>query len=271
MGKSSMALIRERHSVRTFDGNALKETDRLQLESCLSQLANPFGIPVEFRLLNAGEHHLSSPVIVGTDLYLAAKVKRQEHFELAYGYSFESVCLYAQSLGIGTVMLAATLSRDTFEKAMALREGEVLPCVSPVGYPAAKRSIRETMMRKAIRADDRLPFEQLFCDGSFGRPLSCGAAGALADCLEMVRLAPSAANRQPWRAVVQGRAVHFYELKSMKDSPLGDIQKVDMGIALSHFDLAAQEKGIAARFVFEDPGLSAPGNMHYIVSCEVTA
>ena len=166
MELNNMVLIQKRHSVRTFDGNALKETDRLLLENYISQLANPFDIAVEFRFLNAKEHDLSSPVIVGTDLYLAAKVKRQEHFELAYGYSFESVCLYAQSMGIGTVMLAATLSRDTFEKAMALKEGEVLPCVSPVGYPAAKRSIRETMMRKAIKADDRLPFEQLFYDGS---------------------------------------------------------------------------------------------------------
>ena len=154
---------------------------------------------------------------------------------------------------------------------MELREGEVLPCVSPVGYPAAKRSIREMMMRKAIRADDRLPFEQLFYDGSFERSLSCQAAGNFADCLQMVRLAPSAGNKQPWRAVLQGQIVHFYELKSMKDFPLGDIQKVDMGIALSHFDLAAHEKGIATRYIFEDPGISAPENMHYIVSWEVTA
>lgn len=116
MDSNGMAWIRERHSVRTFDGNALKETDRLLLESYISQLSNPFHTLVVFRLLDAKEHNLSSPVIVGAELYLAAKVKRQEHFELAYGYSFEALCLYAQSLGIGTVMLAATLSRDTFVK-----------------------------------------------------------------------------------------------------------------------------------------------------------
>ena len=51
---------------------------------------------------------------------------------------------------------------------------------------------------------------------------------------------------------------------------MGDIQKVDMGIALAHFNLAAQEKEIAVRFIFADPGITAPENMHYIVSCEVT-
>lgn len=262
----NMELIRARHSVRTFDGHSLKESDRQQLENYLSQLANPFHIPVEFRLLDAREHHLSSPVILGTDWYLAAKVKRQEHFELGYGYSFESVCLFAQGLGIGTVMLAATLSRETFEKAMELREDEVLPCVSPVGYPAQKQSIREGMMRRAIKADERLPFEQLFYDRSFDRPLSGTDAGVWADCLQMVRLAPSAGNRQPWRAVVQGQMVHFYEAKSLKDSALGDVQKVDMGIALSHFDLTAQEKGLAGEFVFADPAVPVPGNTQYIVS-----
>lgn len=262
----SMELIRKRHSVRTFDGNVLKEPDRALLEGFTAKLTNPFHIPVEFRFLKAQEYSLSSPVILGTDLYVGAKVKWQDHFELGYGYSFESFCLYARSLGIGTVMLAATFSRDTFEKAMDLAEGEVLPCVSPVGYPASKKSVRETMMRKAIRADDRLPFEQLFFDGTPDRPLSFQAAGVFADCLEMVRLAPSAANRQPWRAVLQGQTVHFYELKSMKDSPLGDIQKVDMGIALSHFDLTAKEKGISGAFFFASPDMPVPENMHYMVS-----
>ncbi len=271
MNSNMMELIRARHSVRTFDGTPLKEKDRLQLENCMSQAENPFHVPVEFRLLNAKEHRLSSPVIVGTDLYLAAKVKKQEHFELAYGYSFESVCLYAQSLGIGTVMLAGTLSRDSFEKAMDLGDGEVMLCASPVGYPAAKRSLRETLMRRSIKADDRLPFEQLFYEGSFEQPLSSVKAGDLAECLEMVRLSPSAVNKQPWRAVVQGRTVHFYEMKTMKESPLCDLQMVDMGIALSHMDLSAQEKGMAGRFFFGDPGIAVPEHVQYTVSFEANA
>ena len=91
-------------------------------------------------------------------------------------------------------------------------------------------------------------------------------AGDLADALEAVRWAPSAANRQPWRAVITESGVHFYEQKSIKDSPLGDVQKVDMGIALCHFDLSLEEGGISGSFVFEDPELAVPGNTYYIVS-----
>ena len=59
-------------------------------------------------------------------------------------------------------MLAATISRKAFEKAMEVGDTEVMPAASPVGYPAEKKSIRETMMRKGLQADERMPFGKLF-------------------------------------------------------------------------------------------------------------
>ena len=116
-------LIRKRRSVRTFDGKPLSMRDRSALETYTMSLTNPFSIPIAFRLLDAKEYGLSSPVIVGADTYLAAKVERVPNFEIAYGYSFEKTCLYALSRGIGTVMLAASLSRAAFEKAMEVKDG----------------------------------------------------------------------------------------------------------------------------------------------------
>jgi len=261
--------IRKRRSVRTFDGAPLSASDRAAFEAFIREVPNPFGVPVSFRLLDAKQHGLSSPVIVGTELYLAAKVPRCSRFEIGYGYSFETACLYAASLGIGTVMLAASMNRSAFERAMDVQAGEVMPVASPVGYPAAKRSLRETLMRKGVKADARLPYEALFFDGTFDRGLDRSSAGAFAEALEMARWAPSAANKQPWGAVVAGDAVHFYEDKTLKDSPLGDIQKVDMGIALAHFDLTMREEGRAGRFIEADPGLAQPTGTQYILSYEM--
>ena len=103
------------------------------------------------------------------------------------------------------------MDRAAFERAMALGPEEFMPCVTPLGYPAAKMSLRETMMRKAVRADNREPFEALFFDGDFDTPLSAEKAGSLREPLERVRLAPSAVNRQPWRVLVGGGCVHFYK------------------------------------------------------------
>ena len=125
-------------------------------------------------------------------------------------------------------------------------------------------------MRKGVKADERLPFEKLFFKGTFEIGLTKEDAGIFADALEMTRWAPSAANKQPWRIVVSGDTVHFYEYKTLKDSPLGDVQKVDLGIALAHFDLTMQEDGYEGRFIEADPGLKLPENVHYIISYERT-
>lgn len=268
MAFSVKDMIRKRKSVRTFTGESLKNEDRAAIDQFIQFPTNPFDVHVDFRLLDAKEYGLSSPVIVGADLYLAAKVKRCKHYEIGFGYSFEHVCLYAESLGLGTVMLAASLSRSAFEKAMDVQNDEVLPVASPVGYPAPKKSIRESLMRRGLKADERIPFEQLFFDKQYGNQLAISSAGIYADALEMARWAPSAGNKQPWRAVVSDDVVHFYKEKSLKDSPLGDVQKVDVGIALAHFDLTMREDGHNGRFVETDPGIALPENVQYIISYE---
>jgi hypothetical protein len=131
-------LIRSRRSVRTFDGRPLSEEDRGKLQAYIDSLPEAFGVPVTFRILDAGEHDLSSPVVVGADVYVAVKGKRQPNVELAFGYSFEKLCLYALSLGVGTVMLAASISRGTFEKAMAVGEDE--SCPAPVLWATPRTS-----------------------------------------------------------------------------------------------------------------------------------
>ena len=140
--------IKDRKSVRTFDGRRLSDQDREALLKYIKTVRNPFETPVEFRLLNANEHGLTSPVVLGAEDYIAAKTTRCRNFEIGYGYSFESVCLYAKSLGIGTVILAASINRGAFEKAMDVKEGEVMPVATPVGYPASRRSIREVLCER---------------------------------------------------------------------------------------------------------------------------
>ena len=263
--------IRRRKSVRTFNGEILRPEDRQKLDAFLKTVDNPFDIPIEFRILDAKKYDLSSPVIIGADEYVAAKVSRVPQYEIAYGYSFEKFCLFAASLGIGTVMLAATINRSAFERAMEVKDTEVMPVASPIGYPAAKQSVREKLMRKGIKADERIPFDTLFFENSFAQSLSLERADIFQDALEMTRLAPSAGNKQPWRAVVCGNKVHFYEekTKAMQNNPLGDIQKVEVGIALAHFDLTLKEAGVVGHFVVEDPGLETDEQSEYIVTYEV--
>lgn len=264
-------LVRSRRSVRTFDDRAVDAETRAKLQAFIEKLDNPYGLTIEYRLLDAKEHKLSSPVVSGGELYVGGKMKRTEHMEEAFGYSFEQLVLYAQSLGLGTVWIGGTMDRGVFEKAMELGEGEVMPCVSPLAYPGKKMALRESMMRKGLKADDRRPFGELFFDGSLDVPLTAEKAGKLAFPLEMVRWAPSAVNKQPWRVIVTDKAAHFYlkKAKGFADGGAGNMQKIDMGIALCHFELAAKERGLTVSFALSDPGLETSADMEYIASYNI--
>ena len=260
--------IRSRRSVRTYDGKEVSTEDLDKLSSFMSRIDNPYEIPVEFKMLNAKDQKLSCPVVGGTNLYVGVKAKRMPHIEEAVGYSMEKLVLYAQSLGIGTVWIGGTMDRSAFERAMELGEDELMPCISPLGYPAKKMSVKESMMRKAVKADKRLPFEELFYDGSFDVPMTEAKAGRLEKVLKMVQLAPSAVNKQPWRVVVSQNAAHFYlkRNKGFISDAVGDVQKIDLGIALCHFALVAEESGINAGFDLNDPGIAIMDDMEYIAS-----
>ena len=181
--------IRERKSVRTFDGEPVSAEDREKIEQYIRTIENPFGVPVRFVLLDAGAHGLSSPVLSRESLYIAGIVSKVPHAEEAFGFSFEKLVLYARSLGIGTTWIGGTMNREAFERAAGLAEGEMMPCVSPLGYPAKRRSLKETMMRKGVGADSRLPVEKIFFDGAGGNrgPGRDGTLGAV--CGEQAALA----------------------------------------------------------------------------------
>ena len=140
-------VMRSRRSVRTFDGNALRPEDAQKIMDFAEKAETPYGIPIVWKLLDAKKDGLSSPVIVGTDAYIAVKMRKIPHAEEAFGYMFEKIVLFAESLGIGTTWIAGTMDRAAFEKAMDLAEDEVMPCVSPLGYPAKKMSLRELKCR----------------------------------------------------------------------------------------------------------------------------
>lgn len=257
-----LKLIKARRSVRSFDGNPLTAEHLEKLNAFLPKLTNPYGIDVQFALLDKEKYGLSSPVIAGESLYVAAKVKAVPHSEEAFGYSFEQLVLYARALGIGTTWIGGTMNREAFEQAIVLETGERMYCVSPLGYPAQKMSLKETAMRTAIRADHRKPESELFFENDFSTPLRLHDE-KLQAALDAVRFAPSAVNKQPWRIVRCGNAFHFYlqHGKGFASEKSGDMQKIDMGIALCHFILLA-----GGRLSIANPSLPCEPDTEYIAT-----
>ena len=91
---------------------------------------------------------------------------------------------------------------------------------------------------------------------------------AIADLIEMVRWAPSAVNKQPWRIIVSDSGFHFYEKrdKGYIGEKTGDLQKIDVGIALCHFTAGMEVQGKTPETVAADPGFDVPDGAEYIAT-----
>lgn len=260
-----LKLIKARRSVRTFDGAPLSAEHLKKLNAYIKTITNPYNIPVEFFLLDKEKSGLSSPVITGETMYVTAKIKAVPHSEEAFGYSMEQLVLYARSLGIGTTWIAGTMKRAVFENAIRLGSDERMYCISPLGYPAKKMSLKETAMRMGVKADQRKPEEELFFEDDFSMQLHTDDE-QIKNALEAVRQAPSAVNKQPWRIVKCKNSFHFFvkHNKGYAGEKSGDMQKIDIGIALCHFMLIAGGKLSVA-----DPMIPASSDTEYVATVSI--
>ena len=268
--------IQKRHSVRTYENQSLLSQDRDALLKYMKQLDNPFGAPVHIYIVDKelrsdGEKLGTYGVIKGANTFLGVSIPNTELAPLAAGYEVENLILLATHMGLGTVWLAATFNRDSFASAMKIPKDELFLAISPVGYPAAKRSLTETMMCSTMKSSSRKEWKELFFQEDFHTPLTKDIAGAYAQPLEMVRLAPSAKNAQPWRVRKTQNAYHFYaDYKPGLSKGEEIIKQVDIGITLSHFHQTALELGLTGAFKQmpqEDANL--PENIHYMISWRI--
>lgn len=240
--KPAQDLIRERRSCRTFDSRKI-EPEKLEKLNAFIDEMNKGVSKMRFTLfaLEADGKIGTYGMISGANTFIAGIIQKdREHIE-ELGMAFEKIILYATSLGLGTCWLAG-IDRKTFTGKVDLTEDEVIAVASPVGY-ASKPRLKESLVRRVVGADKRKPWEELFFLNEPGTVLPREKAGKFIQPLEMVRLAPSASNKQPWRVVADGSKLHFCLVRNQgygAEQPF-DIQKSDVGIAMCHFELTAGE------------------------------
>lgn len=273
---SAMEAVKHRVSHRTFEGRPLASNVRGEIELALQHPPPaPFGVRVRLALVDttAGDRPVrmgTYGIIRGATSFLVGAVQKGEHAEEDFGFVMEWAILRATSLGLGTCWLGGTLRRGEFAAAMGLEPGEFIPAATPVGYAAERRALVDSVTRLGARSATRKPWETLFFRGDFGTPLTRDDAGAYATVLELVRQAPSASNRQPWRIVMDrdGQAFHlFLQRTAGYGYPGVDLQRIDMGIAMCHFQLSAHELGLGG--TWRGPGIDVgtlPSRTAYVVS-----
>lgn len=253
--------IKTRRSVRSFNGEHLPAATVATLRKAIEESSSPFGGSVTIRLESFDLRGPFKPatygMISGAGEYFLIGSLRDKASALTVGYRFEQIVLKAWQMGLGTCWIAATFKGTDFERDEKWPDGEELLIVSPVGIPA-KPTIKEKLTRMTIGSKNRKPFDKLFFDENFDTPLLSDSR--YGNALEMMRLAPSSTNSQPWRALVKGDTVIFYY------KPKGAVSIIDCGIGLYHFDATERYTGKTGRFIVETDVPAPPGNWIYLIS-----
>jgi nitroreductase len=279
--RPALTAIKQRYSCRHYLTTPIDEDRQQQLAEFLAHnTAGPLGATARFRFLAATAEDGRALRGLGTygmirnpTGFLVGAVPEGEKNLEGFGFLMERAVLFATELGLGTCWLGGFFTRSSFARAIAPTGGETVPAVVAVGIPAAAGNV--DLVRQFAKGHSRLPWDKLFFQSNLGSPLPVEAAGPYATALEMVRLAPSASNHQPWRIVAAGRDWHFYLQRTprylnnsiTKLLGIADLQRVDLGIAMCHWELACQEVGLAGEWQARDPGIGAPGDaLEYVAS-----
>ena len=266
-------LIKMRTSTRTFDGRAVEPQALQELENFISEINSRNKIAGHFQIVNLGDSAVGQSrklgtygVISGAQYYVAGLIDQAQRDALTFGYLFEEIILKATDLGIDTCWLGGTFNRSDLASKLSLPDQMTIPVISPLGYAAEKRRMLENAMRKMVKADQRKPREQLFYAADCKNALSEADAGAYAEPLEMIRLGPSASNKQPWRVSRDKGNYHFFLCRNKGYGVPGfDLQMNDIGIAMCHFELTAREAGLEGSWKTSPP-YKKPDDCGYVIS-----
>jgi len=276
--QSVLELIKKRYSCRSFDGRGLEPELLAALEKFPAALELPFKNDVRFGVIDKelvrAENFFSSGsygMIKGVRFYLSALVKRDSpRCWEDVGFGLETIVLYATSLDLASCWIGGIFDRKHFGRTLGIRPKEMLPAVVAVGRPAERRSLRDRLVRWSARGDQRKAAAAIFFREDWQIPFAYSDFPRWAPVLENVRLGPSASNKQPWRLIMKDGGFHFFLHRDKAYSammPHVDLQRIDLGIAMCHFQLSAAELGHAGAWQDEDPRLpETPANYEYTVS-----
>ena len=272
-GSNFMKNIQKRKSVRTYSSEEITVEIKKKLKQYITKLEESYDGKFRFPIIDPEDFSNNKigtyGVIKGARYFICGVVKKDSMDLIELGYAFEKIIIFATSLGIGTCWLGGTFERSNFAKSANLKEDEIFIVTTPIGYQKSERSLTEITMRKLAKSDSRKNWKELFFDGINAKALEKNDLGIFGDALEMVRIGPSASNKQPWRIVKNEDRYDFF-LERTPDyakSLSFDIQLIDIGIAMCHFELTLKECGVEGKFEKLSSDIPTWDGSEYIVSC----
>ena len=262
-------------------GFAKVDTHRHLRQTIPENPATPFQSAVRFKEIGGTRNSMAAMKDLGTygvikapAGYILEAIKKGPFDLESFGYAMEALILSATRIGLGTCWLGGTFTKSVFARKMEVTPDETVPAVMAFGEIADKRRMTEKIIRWGARASKRKQWQSLFFDRSFGTHLDEKRAGAYRIPLEMVRIGPSGSNKQPWRIVRDFPYFHFYLQRTKgyyernkRYFGMADMQRIDMGIAMCHFEHTCRALALNGEWIMEDPRIDGlPDLTTYVAS-----
>lgn len=277
---SMVDAIKKRTSVRSFESKNIDENLKSEIKKLVSENRTiPFSSSIRAQFIEIENFDVSKlkklgtyGIIKGASSYVSAAVQKGKYDMLDFGFYFEDLLLGLTALGLGTCHLGGTLDRSEFGSIMSVKDDEVIPCISPVGIPSDKRHFKDKMLRFMASSAKRKSSGDLFFN-SEGKQLTGPVLENMKEILELVRWAPSASNRQPWRVTLCENRAEFHIKRSAVYGKLiemtikHDLQMVDIGIAMNHFYHGIKETTGKELKWNDDQKHQSPEKSVFVASC----
>ncbi len=215
--------IRRRRSIRKYEDRALSAEDALALRREIDRLNALGGLHMQ---LVADERQafrtfLAYGKFEGVSDYIMVIGPKSDSLNYDAGYYGEQLVLFAERMGLGTCWVGLTYKK--VKGAFEVSEGEQILCCIAVGYPAEEGRVHKS------KRPDRVSNIGEDTPGWF-------AAG-----VEAALLAPTAVNQQKFRFTYFPPAAEGEKarVKPQKEFSIVGYTKIDLGIAMCHFEIGA--------------------------------
>jgi hypothetical protein len=236
--------IKNRKSCRTFEQTELKPSDKNELETYILENKKPIideiiDLGIVEKKNETRKMKLDYGMIKGHHTYALGVTRATVDSRINYGYLMEKVVLKATEMGISTCWIG--IFDDTYFAEITVEDGFEIPGIVIVGYSKDRLTNLDKFVRFNLKASKRLGWEKLFFHYYSQMPLRPEMISKYAESLEMVRLAPSAGNTQPWRIFFDDTTneFHFFKKPINKNYEEKGLHDIDLGIAMAHFELTS--------------------------------
>lgn len=243
---------RVRRSRRAFDSRPVGEDALSGLERALQQT----GAHADARVVVVREPAVdvftgalgTYGKISGAPHLLVVIADTRSHFHQQHaGYAGECAILEATAAGFDTCWVGGFFDPRKVSGLVELAAGERAVAVSPLGRAATDLTTTERAMRGMAGAHRRKPVEEI------APGIGPSWPGWTHSAAELVRVAPSAVNRQPWRLRFDGTALTVSRDNAFETPKV--TKALDCGIAMLHAELGALEAGVAGAWSDLNEGL----------------